>query len=248
MINQESAQRNVQRFESLLSKVNRDGVNELINYIRTETDFYEAPASTQFHLACKGGLLQHSHNVYNCLYVKRQSFIWDKVLEDTADESLILVALLHDLCKANFYTKGTRNQKTYDIDKVPAAPKQNVKHDDMGDFIWESVLKYGIDDKMPLGHGEKSVILISQFITLTPEEIIAIRWHMGFSEEKAMYNSLGKAMEEYPLVLALHEADLEASKLIEGNDGNKEIADYILPMRVERTSHNNGDDEPNPFE
>lgn len=169
MINQQIVQRNVQRFESLLSKVYRDSVIELINYIRTETDFYEAPASTQFHLACEGGLLQHSLNVYDCLYAKKQGFIWDKVLEDTADESIILVALLHDLCKANFYIKGTRNQKTYDVDKVAAAPKQNVKHDNIGDFIWESVLKYGIDDKIPLGHGEKSVILISQFITLTPE-------------------------------------------------------------------------------
>lgn len=77
---------------------------------------------------------------------------------------------------------------------------------------------------------------------------MAIRWHMGISEEKAMYNSLGKAMEEYPLVLALHEADLEASKLIECNDGNKDVADDILPISVERTSYNNYDDEPNPFE
>ncbi len=55
-------------------------------------------------------------------------------------------------------------------------------------------------------------------------------------------------MEKYPLVLALHEADLEASKLIEGIDGNKEGVDDILPVRVERSSHNNDDDEPNPFE
>lgn len=175
MINQETIQRNVQRFESLLIKVNRDGMTELINYIRTETDFYEAPASTLFHLACEGGLLQHSLNVYDCLYANKQSFIWDKVLEDTADDSIILVALMHDLCKANFYTKGTRNQKTYDVDKVAAAPKQNVKHDNIGDFIRESVLKYGIDDKIPLGHGKKSVILIRQFITLTAEGIMAIR-------------------------------------------------------------------------
>ena len=105
IINQQIVKRNVQRFESLLSKVYRDSVIELINYIRKETDFYEAPASTQFHLACEGGLLQHSLNVYDCLYAKKQSFIWVKVLEDTADESIILVVLLHDLCKANFTPK-----------------------------------------------------------------------------------------------------------------------------------------------
>lgn len=177
-------QENILRFENLLAKYKRNGLYKLIDYIRLETDFYEAPASTQYHLACEGGLLQHSLNVYDCLSAKRQSFIWDKVLEDTAEESLILVALLHDICKANFYTKGTRNQKTYDIDKVAAATKQNVKHDDMGNYVWETVLRYQIDDKIPLGHGEKSVVLIGQFIDLTMEEIMSIRWHMGFSEEK----------------------------------------------------------------
>ncbi len=241
-------QKNIQRFESLLEKVNRNGVKELINYIRTDTDFYYAPASTQFHLACDGGLLQHSLNVHNCLAVKRLSLVWNKVLEDIEDESLILVALLHDLCKANFYTKGTRNQKTYDANKVASAPKCEVKHDGIGDFIWESVLKYVIDDKMPLGHGEKSVLIINRFIDLTTEEIMAIRWHMGFSEDKSLYPSLGKAMEEYPLVLALHEADLEASKLIEAPFGNKAEANSILPEIVERPAHNNNDDEPNPFD
>ncbi|MDF2872280.1 MAG: hydrolase [Anaerocolumna sp.] len=224
-------QNNIKRFESLLEKVNRNGVSELINYIRTDTDFYSAPASTQFHLACEGGLLQHSLNIYYCLAFKKLSLMWNKVLENIEDESIILVALLHDLCKVNFYAKGTRNQKTYDEDKVAAAPKRDVKHDDMGDFIWECVLKYGIDDKMPLGHG-----------------IMAIRWHMGFSEDKSLYPSLGKAMEEYPLVLALHEADLEASKLIEAPFGNKAEANNILPEIVERPAHNNDDNEPNPFD
>ena len=241
-------QKNIQRFESLLEKVNRDGVNELINYIRTDTDFYYAPASTQFHLACEGGLLLHSLNIYDFLAIKKLCLVWNKVLKDISDESLILVALLHDLCKANFYTKGTRNQKTYDADKVAAAPKGEVKHDGMGDFIWESVERYVIDDKMPLGHGEKSVILINRFINLTTDEIMAIRWHMGFSEEKSLYPSLGKAMEEYPLVLALHEADLEGSKIIEGPFGNKAEANDILLEIVERPAQNNDDDEPNPFD
>lgn len=241
-------QKNIKRFESLLEKVNRNGVKELINYIRTDTDFYSAPASTQFHLACEGGLLQHSLNIYYSLAFKKLSLMWNKVLENIEDESIILVALLHDLCKANFYAKGTRNQKTYDVDKVAAAPKRDVKHDDMGDFIWECVLKYGIDDKIPLGHGEKSVILISHFLELTIDEIMAIRWHMGFCEDKSLYPTLGKAMEEYPLVLALHEADLEASKLIEAPFGNKAEAKNILPEIVERPTHNNDDNEQNPFD
>ncbi len=68
-------------FESLLEKVNRNGIKELINYIRTDTDFYYAPASTLFHLACDGGLLQHSLNVHNSLAVKRLSLVWNNICQ-----------------------------------------------------------------------------------------------------------------------------------------------------------------------
>lgn len=218
MINVEE---NIKRFEELMGSVERDGVKELMDYIKNKTDFYTAPASTQFHLACDGGLLQHSLNVYDCLVAKKQSPVWKKIIEIIPEESLIIMALLHDLCKVNFYVKGTKNQKTYDPKKVAAAENWQVKHDDKGNFIWETVLRYEIDDTMPLGHGEKSVMLINCFMKLKTPEIFAIRWHMGFSEEKSQYKAVGDAMEKYPIVLALHEADLEASKLLEDVAGNK---------------------------
>ncbi len=214
---------NIKRFENLLGSVKRDGISSLMNYIREKSDFYTAPASTKYHLACKGGLLQHSLNVYDCLLAKKVSPIWKDHLENVSDESIILTALLHDLCKVNFYSVGQKNQKTYDPEKVMAVKDQwQIKHDDKGDFIWETVDVYEIDDTMPLGHGEKSVMLIlGHGIKLKPEEIFAIRWHMGYAEEKSQYKSIGDAMEMYPLVLALHEADMEASKLLEGELGNK---------------------------
>ncbi|MDE6725296.1 MAG: hydrolase, partial [Ruminiclostridium sp.] len=69
-------------------------------------------------------------------------------------------------------------------------------------------------DKLPYGHGEKSVYMISGFMKLTREEAMAIRWHMGFSgtEEK---NTVSNAMESYPLVLAVSTADMEASVFME---------------------------------
>lgn len=213
---------NIKRFESLMATITRDGKDALMDYIKNKTDFYTAPASTQYHLACEGGLLQHSLNVYDCLIAKKQSPIWKKTFEEIPEESLIIMALLHDLCKVNFYVKGTKNQKTYDANKVAAAESWQRKHDDMGDFIWETSLKYEINDTMPLGHGEKSVMLINCFMKLKVYEIFAIRWHMGFSEEKGQYKALGEAMEKYPIVLALYEADLEASKLLEDVSGNKE--------------------------
>ena len=208
---------NVKRFEELLSSVERAGIDKLMGYIRNKTDFYKAPASTRFHLACEGGLLQHSLNVYDCLIAKKESPVWKPVLAEIPDESLIIMALLHDLCKTNFYAEGTKNQKTYDPEKVAAAEPWQRKHDKMGDYIWEAVKIYQIDDQLPLGHGEKSVMLIQCYIRLTMQEVMAVRWHMGFSEAKENYAAAGLAMEKYPVVLALHEADLEATKIWEVN-------------------------------
>ena len=209
---------NILRFEELLGSVEKEGISKLMNYIRNSTDFYKAPASTRFHLACEGGLLQHSLNVYDCLVAKKESPIWKPILADIPDESLIIMALLHDLCKVNFYSEGTKNQKTYDPEKVAAAEGWQRKHDGQGDYIWDTVKTYQVDDQLPLGHGEKSVMLVQCYIRLTMQEVMAIRWHMGFSEPKENYNAVGQAMEKYPVVLALHEADLEASKILEVNN------------------------------
>ena len=200
---------NISRFESLLGSVQRNGITNLLKYIQTMTDFYRAPASTRFHLSCEGGLLQHSLNVYDCLCAKKENPIWKDILTAIPDDSLILIALLHDLCKTNFYVEGTKNQKTYDPEKVAAAASWQRKHDSMGDFIWETVKTYQVEDHLPLGHGEKSVMLLQWFISLTVQEVMAIRWHMGFSEEKVNYQAVGQAFETYPVTLALHEADLE---------------------------------------
>ena len=205
---------NINRFEELMLTVNRDGMDKLMEFIR-KSDFYTAPASTRFHLSCEGGLLQHSLNVYDCLVAKKGSPVWNPILKQVDDESLILIALLHDLCKTNCYVKGTKNQKTYDKEKVAKAEGWQVKHDQGGDFIWETVESYSFEDKVPLGHGEKSVMIIQHYIKLKAEEIFAIRWHMGFSEDPSNYNALGNAMEQYPIVLALYEADMEATKLKE---------------------------------
>lgn len=108
---------NIEQFEELMSTIERPGIDKLMDYIR-KSDFYTAPASTKFHLSCKGGLLQHSLNVYEAmkhrlemegdgLVYKVAGHIVAKIDED----SLKIVTLLHDLCKTNFYEEGTRNQK-----------------------------------------------------------------------------------------------------------------------------------------
>lgn len=213
-------QKNIQRFEELMSSISRPGIEALMQYLRT-TDFYTAPSSTRFHLSCEGGLLQHSLNVYDCLCKKKGSPFWSEILGRESEDTLKVVSLLHDFCKVKTYSKTTKNQKTYDPAKVAAAQPWQVKQDGKGSFIWETVDGYEIDNQIPLGHGAKSVIMLQHFIPLEKQEIYAIMWHMGFSGPKEDYNDIGAAIEKYPLVLALMEADMEAANVLEDKGGNK---------------------------
>lgn len=177
-----------QRYLELLRTVKREGIEELIKYLES-SDFFTAPASTKFHGDYEGGLLEHSLKVYDILCEKLKNPGIDLKV---SDETVKIVALLHDICKTNFYKIDYRNAKNA-----------------LG--VWEKVPYYTIEDTIPYGHGEKSVMMITEYMKLTGEEKYAIRWHMGFSEPKEVYNSLGQAMKKYPLVLLVHEADLEAT-------------------------------------
>lgn len=205
---------NEEIFDMILRDTNRENIEGLIEYLKS-TDFYTAPASSRFHCDFAGGLVEHSLNVYRCLCAKLRNPLWKKYLKNVPKESLALVALLHDVCKANFYAVDYRNQKTYDKEKVAAAPSYQIKSDANGHFIWETVPYYNTDEKFCFGHGDKSVYLVNKYITLTDEEAVAIRFHMGAYEGQNIWNSLGGAYEQYPLALALHEADLEATRLVE---------------------------------
>lgn len=176
------------KFIELLRSTKREGIENLISFLE-KTDFFTAPASTRFHGSYEGGLLEHSMKVYEILNYKLKNNVIDLfVPEDT----IIIVALLHDICKANFYKVDYRNAK-------------NSRGE------WEKVPYYTIEDTIPYGHGEKSVMMISEYIKLTSEEKYAIRWHMGFTEAKEVYNTVGTAFKKYPLALIIHEADLEAT-------------------------------------
>lgn len=178
-----------EKFIDLLKSTKRKGMDDLIEWLEKETDFFKAPASSKYHLSFEGGLLRHSLNVYEELIAS--AHITPKQLE-----SAKIVSLLHDICKVNYYKKG----------------KKNIKN---SGGKWEEADYYFTDDQFSLGHGEKSVILIQRFIHITDEEIMAIRWHMGGYEPKDNYNYLNKAFSEYELALELHIADLRATYILE---------------------------------
>ena len=181
-----------EKFLELLRTVKRDGIEDLINFLE-KSDFFKAPASTRFHGNYEGGLAEHSMKVYEILKHKVEHCV-EPI--NIPEESIIIIGLLHDICKTNYYTVEMRNKKNED-------------------GMWVKEPYYTINDTIPYGHGEKSVMMISNFIKLTMEEMYAIRWHMGLSEPKELYNTISLVFEKYPLALALHEADLEATYLYE---------------------------------
>lgn len=105
-------QANIEKFEAMLTQYNRPGMDKLIEYIR-KSDFYTAPASTRFHSCHEGGLLEHSLNVADCLLKKLDNPVWADILNEVGQESIIISALLHDICKSNFYVVELKNKKVY---------------------------------------------------------------------------------------------------------------------------------------
>lgn len=189
---------NKEFFLNLLGRVDRDGMGKLIEFLE-KTDFFTAPASTRFHGAYQGGLLQHSINVRAILSEEiNNDCYYPRAIEDSQklEDTVTIVSLLHDVCKVNYYAIEMRNKKN-----------------EKGEWVKEPF--YTVKDTIPYGHGEKSVMILNNFIRLTAEEMYAIRWHMGAYEPKELYGTLAEAYNRYPLALALHISDLKATYLLE---------------------------------
>lgn len=182
-----------ERFTKLLKSTKREGIERLIEWLE-KSDFFISPASTKYHLNCEGGLVKHSLYVYDNL-IKQLVLDYGEVSEELKT-SAIICGLLHDICKTNNYIVKERN----------------VKNED-GQWVKEPF--YMTDDKLPLGHGEKSVIIIQQFIKLSLDEIYAIRWHMGGFVAKDDYMYVSNAFNKCPLAVNLHIADLKATYINE---------------------------------
>lgn len=190
-------EKNKQEFLQLLrDNVKREGVDKLIEWIET-TDFFVAPASTKFHSACEGGLCQHSLNVYYQLLNLIKMECGDEWESQISLETVTIVALLHDICKANTYKVEMRNVKV--------------------DGEWVQQPYYTVVDTLPYGHGEKSVYIINAYIRLTREEALAINWHMGGFDLRVKGGSyaISDAFYMYKLCPLLHSADFLATYLDE---------------------------------
>ena len=196
MITNEQVQKNKASFIKICKEnIKRNGIDILLRRLEI-SDFFIAPCSTRFHLNYRGGLCEHSLNVYETLLKLCCVF---NIKIDAHIESLTIVSLFHDYCKADFYKP------------VMKSVKKGTQ--------WTMEPGYEIDDMLPLGHGEKSLYLISRCIDLTDEEACAIRWHMGAYDcackgGEMAYNA---ACEKYELVSLLQSADNLSTRLLEKN-------------------------------
>ena len=195
-----------QHFKDLfLASVHRAGAEELLERLENETDFFEAPAGAKHHGAFPGGLVIHSLNVYRRL---REITIRDLTPRDALgpapiseqeEETVAILGLLHDVCKVGVYHTETKRRRNPDTG------------------TWEDYQAYTFRDPLPLGHGEKSLYLITKYMALTEEEALAIRWHMGAFDDavKGGSRALDAAMDVSPWVWRLHEADMCAARIDE---------------------------------
>lgn len=192
-----------EEFMELLRSTNREGVEDLLAALE-DMGFFTAPASSNHHLNVEGGLVEHSLNT-----CKAALMVWEGMIglepglvKEVDRESVILASLLHDVCKSDIYFRTIKKRKTA-----------------LG--IWEDSEGYKVSYKnFPMGHGEKSVILLlCNGLALTDDEMLAIRWHMGAwginmnsYEDQRCFDASQKL---YPLVTIIQTADKLAANILE---------------------------------
>ena len=179
----------------LLRSTERDGIDKLADYLSDSTDFFTAPASTRFHNNFSGGLAQHCLNVYENF----KSLLEIKGIE-MSEDSIIICALLHDLCKCNTYVVETRNRKN-----------------EQGQWEKYNIWATNKDVDIPLPHSSRSIAIIRKFIKLSIKEELTIFYHMGpyGGEDYEYRNMLKAANEKYPQTVLFYVADTIASYLDE---------------------------------
>lgn len=185
----------MQVYRNYFDYIKRPGAADLLQWIEAN-GFFEAPASKRHHGAKPGGLAEHSINVFRRLLRLNTEEEKRQQYQQYDLETVAICGLLHDLCKIDAYRQEEGQQgKT----------------------------EYQLTKNFPAGHGEKSVILILQFMHLTQEEILAIRWHMGqydFYARGGGYD-VDNAFHQCKLAVMLHLADMMATHFDEREEAKE---------------------------
>lgn len=182
----------IENFEVMMQKYLP---TEFMDWLKNN-GFFTAPASKNHHGNYEGGLFDHCYAVAEQLKLltKANRLKWEN------PRSPFVVGMFHDLCKIDEYVKVVDEEGQ--VMMGTGEVKGEIAH-----FEHAS-------DVLLKGHGDKSIMLLSQFITLTEEEILCIRYHMG-AYNRDDWEGFDKAIRKYPNVLFTHTADMYASKVLE---------------------------------
>ncbi len=197
MLDEKMLEENQEKFVQVFTQyIKREGADNLLDWL-INSDFFTAPASTKFHSAYEGGLCEHSLKVFDRFVRILKMEYGDGFSDKISMESVAIIALLHDVCKVDFYKVDYRNVKV--------------------DGQWIQVPYYTIEDRLPYGHGEKSVYIVGSFIKLTREEAMSINWHGGGFDDRVKGGSyaLADAYYKFPNAMLFHTADMMATYLDE---------------------------------
>lgn len=210
MLTEEQIAQNKEDFLKLLSEIDIEeaDVAGLVEYL-DNSDFFIAPASTMYHNAYPGGLCEHSLHVYHEL-VRLHDLYKDKFTPYDKN-SLLIVGLLHDLSKTNYYEKYIMNKKIYN-------PK-GLKKDSLGNFDWFPEEAYKIKDAkdrfLAGTHEMNSVFLVGKYIPLSFEENLAIMHHQPIPAEGEPIRDMSAILNRYPLITLLQMADYLSTFILE---------------------------------
>lgn len=204
MLSNEQVEKNFETYINLIeTNIKREGVESLVKWLKSK-DTKVAPASAKYHCAYAGGLVEHTLNVYERL--KKMVALEYSTDCPYNDESIAVVALLHDISKVNYYDIVERNTKDANGNwiKVPCYQAKEISNR----------LIFG-------SHSMNSVYMVNKFIKLNYQEELAILYHMGGfdkSEDTISSKNISEAFTKSPLALLLHQADTQATYLDENSN------------------------------
>ena len=180
----------------LLRSTHRPGIDNVITWLDTEPSFFVASGARIHHDNVIGGLAYHSLKVYEV--AKADWETKDAAFKTKYPlESIIISALLHDVCKKDVYY--------IDADGTPQWNEKNHRK----------------------GHGLRSVRLLEELgLELTHDERMAIWWHMGEGKEMSQPdypNEYAIAMQD-PFCQLIHQADHMAAKISDKEQKEKRVS------------------------
>lgn len=157
--------------------------------------FFIKPASISFHGQQSGDLFRHSFAVADVLIDMTEKFDveWER------PQSPFIVGMFHDVCKMDDYM----DENASDIVMMGT-----------GSPVSKNPKWVKNPEKLLKGHGDKSVMMLSQWINLTEEEMLCIRYHMG-AYQTDEWQEWDRAIRKYETVLWTHTADMYASKVMD---------------------------------